>query len=521
MSKVLKQVGGFASATVLSRVLGLARDVLMFAGFGASPYLSAYLVAFTLPNLLRRLVGEGALTSAVIPVLSERLEKGGKAASFDTLNRVLSRLIVALLFFSLIGVGILIALSFLPGVSMRWLLAERLGALLLPYCIFVCAGAIVGAQLNIFQRFMIPALGSVWINIAMIVSIALGLWLMPGSIQTRLVFLCLAVLFGGFLQYLIPAIALRREGWKPRLDGSHDESLSEVWRLLLPGMAGAAILQVNLLIARLLALSIDDAATSILYLANRLVELPYGVFAVAITTVAFPRLARAVARKDEGEFSFAYEQGRTAIFLITLPAAVGLIVLAEPILITLFEWGLFDSGDVLRTVLPLQILAVSMPFFSWTMLATRGLHSWKEMKFPMRVALVNVVINLVLGLWLMRYWGEVGLAVANLAASVVVALLLEGALWKRGVVGVTKHSFVGLAKMVGACVLMAVVVLGTWRVVLMLELSTKPTSVLVVLLGIPLGALTYLGALHLLGVPELKDLQARLLEKLRRRSTEA
>ena len=117
MSKALKQVGGFASATVLSRILGLARDVLMFAGFGAGPYLSAYLVAFTLPNLLRRLVGEGALTSAVIPVLSERLESGGKAASFDTLNRVLSRLFLALLFFSILGIGLLIALSLVPGVS--------------------------------------------------------------------------------------------------------------------------------------------------------------------------------------------------------------------------------------------------------------------------------------------------------------------------------------------------------------------------------------------------------------------
>jgi|TARA_B110000438_G_scaffold292651_1_gene331309 putative peptidoglycan lipid II flippase len=489
----------------------------MFAGFGAGPYLSAYLVAFTLPNLLRRLVGEGALTSAVIPVLSERLESGGKAASFDTLNRVLSRLFLALLFFSILGIGLLIALSLVPGVSLRWLLAERLGALLLPYCIFVCAGAIVGAQLNILQRFMIPALGSVWLNIVMIVAIGLGLWLMPGSVYARLVLLCVAVLLGGFLQYIIPAFALRREGWTPRLDGSRDESLTEVWRLLLPGMAGAAILQVNLLIARLLALSIDDAATSILYLANRLVELPYGVFAVAITTVAFPRLARAVAQKDESDFRSAYEQGRTAIFLITLPAAVGLFVLAEPILITLFEWGLFDSRSVLRTVLPLQILAISMPFFSWTMLATRGLHSWKKMKLPMRVAGVNVVINLVLGLWLMRYWGVVGLAVANLAASVVVALLLEAALWKRGVVGVTKQSVWGLAKMAVACALMAAVVLGSWRLILLLELSAKPTAVLLVLLGIPLGALTYLGGLHLLGVPELKELQARLFENFGRK----
>ncbi|MFP4541205.1 MAG: lipid II flippase MurJ, partial [Opitutales bacterium] len=330
MSRMVKQVSSVAGVTMASRVLGLARDVLLFAGLGAGPYLSAFVVAFTLPNLLRRLLGEGALTSAMVPVLAHLSETEGRASAFSVLNRVLTRLSFFLLALVLVGALGLGAFATWPALATHWRLAGGLSALLLPYGLFICAAAVLAAQLNVLQRFVVPALSPIWLNLVMIGTLAAGLLWVPGE-QERVVLLCLGVLAGGLLQALVPAWALAREGWRPAVDAQRGGALDEIWRLLLPGLLGGAILQVNLLIARLLALGIDDTAASILYLANRLVELPYGVFAVALTTVAFPGLARAVARADRAGFGEAYERGRNLIMLITLPAAVGLFLLAEPI----------------------------------------------------------------------------------------------------------------------------------------------------------------------------------------------
>jgi putative peptidoglycan lipid II flippase len=509
MGDSVRQVSSVAGATMVSRVLGLIRDVMLFAGLGAGPYLSAFVVAFTVPNLLRRLLGEGALTSAVVPVLAQRLERSGRAGAFDVLNRVMSRLLGLLLAVTLVGGVLLLLATQWPGMSFRWVLAGQLSALLLPYGLFVCMAAMLAAQLNTLHRFFVPALSPVWLNLVMILALGVGLFWYVDDARMRVLLLSLAVLAGGVLQAAVPAVELGREGWRPRLDARGGEALKEVWRLLLPGLAGAAILQFNLLLSRLLAFAIDDTAASILYLANRMVELPYGVFAVAVTTVAFPRMARAVARDDAASFREAYERGRSVIWLITLPAAAGLFVLAQPILVTLFEWGLFDAADVRRTVLPLQLMALALPFFSWTMLATRGLHSWKEMRLPVRFGAVNAALNLGLGLLLMGPFKEAGLAAANVVAAVALTVLMERALVRRGVASLSRGALGNLLKMAGACAAM-VAALGGWHFAVdSLGLGEKLRAIALVTGGVPLGMAFYLGTCALLRVPELAELAAR------------
>ena len=503
MSFAAKHVSAVAAATLLSRVFGLVRDILLFAGLGAGPALSAFVVAFTLPNLFRRMLGEGALTSAVVPVLANSLEKDGPEESFALLNAVLTRLVALLVVVAVGGGIVLLAVTSTAEFAQRWELAGRLSVLLLPYSILICVAAMLAAQLNVMHRFLVPGLSPVWLNLAMIGALGAGL-LMPGwTPLERVVVLSLAVLLGGLWQAFVPALALRREGWRPRLAQRRSTALDEVWRLLLPGLVGAAVLQVNLLLSRLLAFSIDDAAASVLYLANRLIELPYGVFAVAITTVAFPQMARAVAAADTSAFGAAYARGRGTIWLITLPAAVGLAILAEPILLTLFQWGLFDAADVRRTVLPLQVMAAGLPFFSWTILATRGLHSWKEMRLPVRFAIVNAVLNLGLSLALMPFWKEVGLAAANVCAGIVLTVFLERALAQRRVITFGMPGWWGLGRMLLASALMAAV-LFPWRGVVEGWMPDPKVGALVVVLGgIPLGMLVYFLACALLRVREL------------------
>lgn len=514
MGTTERQVSSVAGATMASRMLGLLRDVLLFAGLGAGPYLSAFVVAFTLPNLLRRMLGEGALSSAVIPVFAQRLEAGGREDSFRILNRVLSRLIVGLLALTLVGGAILMLAAYLPGLSLRWALAGKLSALLLPYGLFICAAAMIAAQLNTLHRFLVPALSPIWLNLVMIGALLLGLWGWENDVGARVLLLSLGVLGGGLMQAAVPGFALMREGWRPRLDAQGGDSLREIWRLLLPGLVGAAVVQVNLLLSRLLALAIDDSAASILYLANRLVEVPYGVFVVALTTVSFPLMARAVARGDAEGFRRGYESGRGAIWLITLPAAVGLIYLARPI-VELLQWGNFASADAARTVLPLQLLSLALPFFSWTMLATRALHSWKEMRLPVRFGIVNAGLNLVLGLALMGPLREVGLALANLIAAVVLTVLLEMALIRRGAVSLGSRALLGLGRMALASAAMALALWGWSIAVGVLQLDGKLQALALVGGGVPLGASVYFAACALLRIPELAFLGRMLPARFR------
>lgn len=514
MSETARNVSKVALATMVSRVLGLARDVLLFAGLGAGPFLSAFVVAFTLPNLLRRLLGEGALTSAVVPVLAQRLEGTGEASAFRILNRVLTRLGWVLLAAVLVG-GILIMLcTQWPGLPFRWVLAGQLSALLLPYGLFICVAAMLSAQLNVMQRFFVPALSPIWLNLIMIASLGVGVIAFFDDAMVRVLLLSCSVLLGGLVQAMVPGWALSREGWRPGFDLRRCEAMNEIWKLLLPGLAGAAILQVNLLLSRFLAFSIDDSAASILYLANRLVELPYGVFAVAVTTVAFPQMARAVARTDAAGFRAAYERGRGAIWLITLPAAVGLYILARPIVISLFEWGLFDATDVQRSVIPVRLMAVALPFFSWTMLATRGLHSWKEMRLPVQFGAVNAGLNLLLGLALMGPFKESGLAFANVVAAMVLTILMERALMRRKVVSFGRKALRNLGGMVIACTVMGIGLHGWDLAVTLLTLPSKLEAIALVVGGIPLGITLYFGTCLMLRVSEM----SLIGELLRRRS---
>ena len=512
MLQNLKNIVVVSLSTVGSRVLGLVRDILIFAALGASLWNDAFILAFTLPNLFRRLLGEGALTSAMVPIFSDVLQRAGRSAAFVFFNQVLLRLFLILSGLVVSGMLAFGALAKSGLLSDRWTLGAELAVVLLPYMIFICIAAIVSAGLHILGRFAVAASTPMLLNLAMIGALIAGMWLDEGQAQI-VYWLCGGVLVGGLLQLLLPAWDLARQGWRPRVEQAASSEMSELWRLFLPGLMGAAILQVNILVSRLLAYSLDESAVSVLYLASRLMELPLGIFTVAVATVFFPLLARSVSEGDDHGFASALTQGMRLVVGISLPAGVGLFVLGQPILELLFRWGAFSPQNVSQTIPLIAIYGLGLPFYSAATFATRGLHACKDMKTPVRVAGLCLFVNLISGLVLMQFYGACGLAAGNVLAAIVQSACLWRALSKH-------RSEVGFSHLRGAFtkVLCAGLGMGLFcfighACVLSFELADKLNAAVVVGVFVPSGAALYFGLLYLLKFEEL-DVLAGMVRRV-------
>lgn len=512
MSRSFKNILIVSLSTVGSRVAGLLRDVVVFALLGTGLVNSAFITAFTLPNLFRRLLGEGALTSAVVPVFSEEMERGGREAAYGLLNRVLSRLAVVLaaLVAGLMGVCELArGAEWLPE---KWQVAAGLAVGLMPYLLMVCLAAILAAALNMVGKFGLAALSQVWLNLSMIVGIGVFGQIYGESAEERVWWLCGGVLVGGALQAVLPCVGLKRAGWRWQWDFSPSPALRQVFALFLPGMLGAAVMQLNTTISRFLAYSLDDRAVSVLYLANRLVELPLGVFVVAVSTVFFPDMARFAARGEREAFAHRFQQGVRLILAITIPAALGLALLAEPILRTLFEYGAFQAADVRATATLLVAFAAALPFYGYATMATRAFHSLRDMRFPMRVAVWNLVLNIGLSLLLMQWLGALGLALANGLASAVQCAIMARELGARDHALGFGVNWRELGKIGLAGAGMALVVTGGYLIINTQIGDGKQGALASVGLLIPLGIGVYFGLLRWRQFSEMEEL-VRLLKR--------
>ena len=489
-------------STVGSRVLGLARDILIFAALGASAWNDAFILAFTLPNLFRRLLGEGALTSALVPVLTEVRQRGGRAAAFIVLNQVFVRLLALLLLLLAVGMLILLGLGHSAWLCERWKLGVELALVLLPYMVFICTAAVVTAGLNVLGRFAVAACTPMLLNLAMIVSLLAGMgW--SGEPARMVYWLCAGVLFGGVCQLALPAWDLRRQGWRARADTRRSPELNELWQLFVPGLIGAAILQINILVSRLLAYGLDESAVSVLYLASRLMELPLGIFTVAVATVFFPLLARAVAAEDHSAFARDLTQGLRLVVGISLPAGVGLWVLGQPILELLFHWGAFNTQNIVQTIPLLAIYGLGLPFYSAATFATRGLHAGKDMQTPVRVAGLCLAVNLISALLLMPFFGASGLAGANVLAALVQALCLWRALSQRYAALRVSGLRRAFSQILFASLAMGLFCWVGHSCLLRLDLAAKLHALVSVAVLVPGGAALYFGLLYLIKFEEL------------------
>jgi len=337
----------------------------------------------------------------------------------------------------------------------------------------------------------------------------------------KMIYLCVGVLLGGFFQLLVPMLALAREGWRPSFDFSVSPALKSVAWLTVPGIFGAAVHQINVMVSRGLAFHFNESGATLLYLANRLVELPVGVFAIAVSTVVFPSLSKFAAAANHHEFRATYLDGMVIASMMSIPAAVGLMLLSEEAGRTLFEHGLFRRSDT-EALAPIVVAyAVGIPALSFVSIETRAFFALKNTKTPVRVAAVAMAINIVFSVALLPFLGIVGLAIASNVAIFSQAILLHLVLRREFYAGSLRSIGSPLGKVALATLLMAALVLGgQWMLRGALEEGHRQAAWSLALL-IPLGTGAYFVALKKLGVDQVEEFTRLLGRRKRRESYEA
>lgn len=432
MKRSLLQSSGLVSGLTLgSRILGFVRDLVIAQIFGANGTTDAFFVAFKIPNFLRRLFAEGAFSQAIIPVLSRAHEEGGKENVRNVSDRLAGTFATILMAITLTGVLLspLLITVFAPGFSgseEKMRIATELLRITFPYLIFISLTALSGSLLNLYGHFAIPAATPIFLNLAMV---AASLLIAP-SLDQPIVALALGVLFGGILQLSIQLPALSRLGLLPHPKIAFDHpDVRKVFTLMAPALLGASVTQVNLLINTLLASLLATGSISWLYYSDRLLEFPLGLLGVAVGTVILPHLSRYKARGDGEMFSRTLDWALKTLFLIGLPATVGLVLLAEPLMYTLFQRDHFNPEDALMASRSLIAYGSGLPAFLAIKVLVPGFSAHEDLATPARIGIYAVIVNVVISLlstfWLAPPgWGHAGLALAASLAATVNAITL-------------------------------------------------------------------------------------------------
>lgn len=425
-SRVVRAAGVVGIATLLSRILGFLRDMVVAGLFGAGLTTDAFFVAFRIPNLLRRLLAEGSLTVSFVPVFTEYLKNRTRREAFELASVTFTALSILLVVVSLAGVLLspLIVALIAPGfvkTPVQFDLAVFLTRLMFPYILLISLVALAMGILNSLRHFAAPALSPVVLNLAMILA-ALTL---KDAFAEPIVALAVGVMAGGVLQLAMQWPFLVRLGvrLRPRFRFRH-EGLRRIGRLMLPAAFGAAIYQINVFIGTILASLLPAGSVSYLYYADRIVELPLGVFAIAVGTAALPSLSEqaALGRTEEMKRTIAFSL--RLILFIAIPATVALIALRVPIISVLFERGQFGPQATLATARALLFYAVGLWAFSAIRIVVSAFYALQDTRSPMKAAIVALIVNVVLSAALMFPLQHGGLALAtSLASAVNVAML--------------------------------------------------------------------------------------------------
>jgi putative peptidoglycan lipid II flippase len=460
-------VGGM---TLISRILGLLRDIVFARFFGAQLVMDAFLVANRIPNMLRRFFAEGAFSAGFVPVMARYREKHEHEEAREFIDAVSGTFGIVLFVVTLIGViaAPLLVLIVAPG-----FVGEGgdldLAALMLrftfPYLFFVSLTAFAGGILNTYGRFGVPAFTPVLLNVVLI---AAAVWLSP-RLEQPIMALAYAVFIAGVCQLLfqLPFLArihaLPRPKWAPAHAG-----VKRAFKLMVPAIFGSSAAQINVLLGGIIASMLPVGSISFLYFADRLMEFPLGIFGIALGTVTLPYLSRLWAKDDKKTFSQTLDWSLKLALLIALPAAIGLFLLAEPLITTMFFGGAFDEFSVRMTAIALQAYAAGLIGFSFVKILAPAYFAREDTRTPVRIALIALATNLVLSIALAWYLSSRGIAGphAGLAAATSFAAMINAALLYRGLrsAGILLHSTgwpVLLGRVGLACALMTVVL---WQV---------------------------------------------------------
>ena len=427
--------------TLASRVTGLFRDVLMVSVFGVSALTDAFYVAFRIPNLFRRVFGEGAFSQAFVPVLAGTRATEGDAGAKQLVDHVSTILLWTLVLLCVAGV--------VGAPLLVWALASGLKAQdaavvmtrwMFPYIGFMSLVALAGGILNTWKNFVVPAASPVLLNLTLIASIVLGVpWFRRLGIEP-IYSQCIGVMAGGVLQLAMQVPALRRIGMWPRIgvawssirESWRDPATQNILRLMLPALLGVSVAQISLLINTQIASHLQAGSVSWLNSADRLMEFPTALLGVALGVVLMPQLAAARASKDEVKYSAMLDWGLRLVVLLAVPSSVALLVFASPLVATLFHYGAFKDSDVAQVALALGGYGTGLIGLVAIKVLAPGYYASQDMKTPMRIAILALVVTQLLNVVLVPKLDHAGLALSiGLGALVNAGCLLVGLLRRR------------------------------------------------------------------------------------------
>ncbi len=429
---MLKSSGAMAGATMTSRLLGVAREIAYASFMGVDWVASAFQLAFSVPNLFRRLLGEGALTAAFIPIFKQKEVQEGEKEMWRSANAVISGLVTAtgiITVLAVLGISVALAVWPFPQETKMMLLLLRI---MFPYMPLVCLAAVLIGMANARGHFFIPAMGAALLNVVMILSVLFLAPRMGATLPDQIRGLAIGVVLAGLAQAFFQLPSLQREGYDYQwVSPWNDPTVRQVFRKMLPGSIGVAAFQINVLVISFASFWFEKTIVATFNYSVRLMEFPQGLFGISLATYLLPTLSGLAAEKKIGEFRQTLGQGLIYLSFTNLFAAAMALALAEPIVRLIFERGKFDADATHRVAIALACLAPGLLMFSMNNILARAFFALNDIKTPMKISIVCLGLNLIFALWLVRPYREAGLAVANSLSGAFNTLLLLYALRRK------------------------------------------------------------------------------------------
>ncbi len=520
--KIARSASAVSTAVMCSRVLGLVREQVFAGLFGAGTAYDAFVVAFRIPNLLRDLFGEGALSAAFVTVFSDYDTNKGTRATWQLASNVLVFIAILLSLITLLGISLAPAIVQLlaPDFSQIAGKSELTGLMtriMFPFLLFVALSAVVMGMLNTRGKFFVPAMSSSFFNLGSIIGGTSLALVLPKFGQPAIVGMAWGTLIGGFLQLAIQLPTLKRLGFifKPQLN-LRDPGLRKILRLMVPATIGLSATQINIFVNTNFASSCMEGSVSWLNYAFRMVQLPIGVFGVALSIAAMPVLAKQAARKDYTGLRQTFSSSLVMVFSLAIPATVGLILLAQPIIRLIFEHGAFDSTDTLHTAQALTCYAFGLFAYSAVKIMVPVFYALDDTKYPVIGSFLAVAANIVMINLTIDSFSFRAIALSTSCAMAINFLFLGYVLYKK----LTGFSLLylgrGLLKILTASLVMAAGLLWMKNRLNPLLSAAIPLQLLGVFLVVSGSALLYIAVLHLLKLPEFRAITGKIQQRFSR-----
>jgi putative peptidoglycan lipid II flippase len=460
--KLIKAMATVAGLTFVSRILGFVRDMLTAIVMGAGPLADAFFVALKLPNLFRRISAEGAFSVAFIPLFSQSIERDGEAESLHMARNMMGYMFAILTVFTVIAIFAMpyIIMAIAPGFDeggVRYETAVELSRITFPYLIFISLSALLGGVMNTVGRFGVYAFIPTLFN-----AVLIGVLLLNDKIwNTPTQALAYGVLIAGIVQFAWIFTYAAKHGWLvyptlPKLT----PKVKRLFILMLPGILGAGVYHLNIFADMVIASFLESGSISYLYYADRLQQLPLGVVGIAVGTALLPLLSRSLVAQNFAQANQYFNRALEACLLLAMPAAVALMIAAEPIILSLFNYGAFENSDASITALVLTCYAFGLPFYIIAKVFQSACFANQDTKTPVKISMICAVANIIFGVMLSQIIGVAGIALATALSGIIQITLLWRVVRQKHYLGFDKRLKSNALKIGVSCVIMGATLIG-------------------------------------------------------------